>query len=119
MAYLKVDGKFYKKTRKQLQRYMKRNNWYFRAIDGDIGPHSWVSIQKMLRYFGRYRRAIDGSAGPYTWRALNDFLWIDFRGYTPTGPYYMKKRNSGIYTYKWSKQLVKALQNGLNVNYGK
>lgn len=114
MAYLKVDGKFYKKTRKRLQLYMKRNGWYLRAIDGDIGPHSWVSIQKMLRSFGRYSRAIDGSPGNYTWDGLATFVAYDFSGIN-----YMPQWNVGRLYRSWHPELVKGLQNGLNVNYGK
>ena len=118
MAYLKVDGKFGKTTKTRFQQYMKHYGWYPRTVDGSFGPQSWKGVQRMLQYFGYYKGYnIDGSPGTQTWRSLNDFLWIEFKGYTPIGPYYMSKRNSGVYTYSWSSQLVKALQHGLNVHY--
>lgn len=111
-ADLKVDGVLGKDTAKAVQILMSAIDKYDRAIDGDLGAHTWAAVQTWLRDLGYYpadKYVVDGKPGPATIKALQLFL----------------AKKGQLDTRKWlidgklGAETVKAWQRYLNTQNGK
>jgi peptidoglycan hydrolase-like protein with peptidoglycan-binding domain len=67
---------------KNVQRWLKANWGYTGAIDGQLGPLSWMAFQRNLHAFWGYPGPIDGIVGPNTVKALQRLLKNGGWGYT-------------------------------------
>jgi lysozyme family protein len=68
---------------KAVQIWLREFWGYSDAIDGQLGPHSWMAMQRFLRTYWHYTGSIDGIVGSGTVSELQRFLKADW-GYGGT-----------------------------------
>lgn len=108
---LSVNGSFNAKTKEYLQRYMRVNGWYTGYVDAQWGKMSWQGLQRMCAYHGYYGGYIDGDPGPMTVKAFNKTIHYKF----PVLNGDLRNVPVGQYQPFWTAELVRPVQNGLNL----